>query len=152
MSGTATLGMTYGVLLAAAAAAPQPLGLGLFWAVVALQLGLFSMVLWRRTRLPFATAGMVASAAGSLLSCGLNLTGYRWPAYSASFPGLPMLWAAPVLALLIAGPVCLFVESRVNRTQYRAWRQRQKEQGVWGLIAFRDVPDMRRRQQAGPGA
>jgi hypothetical protein len=91
--------------------APQPGSSVIWWSSCALQLTRNSTICWRRTGLPFALAGMGISAIVSVLLAILATEGHV-------FPDLPFEWWVPVAVVMILGPVSLFIESRVHRTQW----------------------------------
>jgi hypothetical protein len=144
MSAGVKFGFLIGLLIVVCEILPQPLGLSLYWALGAGELTTGAVLTWRRTRLPFATAGMVSGAVASLMLLGVNLAGYPWPPPRAA-SNLPLPWTITVVALLVAVPLTSFAEAWVHRPAWRQWKEHMEHQGLWDLLCFRHIPVIRDR-------
>ena len=116
--------------------APQPIGSVIFWLALSIQLSFGTVQLWRRTGLPFATSAMII---GALVSFFLS-----W-AYSRGYElfSLPLAWGIIVWLSIIAGPLLLFVESRVNPEKWKVWREASENSSVWDMLLGRHIPQLR---------
>lgn len=131
-------GMQYGLLLAIVFAAVFHAGAvatAFLCGVIALQLTVGAVVVWRRTALPFAAlanlSGAVAMVAGAVLF------GRGDDIFSASWP------AAVFYAGALLGPLLLLIESRVHRAEWVAWREHMEPMSVVDVITGRHVPRLR---------
>ena len=111
-----------------------------------------AVLTWRRTRLPFATAGMACVAVASVMLVGLNLAGYPWPSTAAGPFNLPLPWEIAVLARILAAPVTVFTEARVHRSAWLQWSRHMENQGLWDLLRFRHIPVLLRGLERPPEA
>jgi hypothetical protein len=59
------------------------------------------------------------------------------------FPDLPFEWWVPLVVLMISGPLCLFVESRVHRAQWTRWRDYMGRKTAWDILTGRHIPRLR---------
>jgi hypothetical protein len=143
MSGAAVYGFFIAIgFVLLTRVAPQPVSSVIWWSFCALQLTWNSTICWRRTGLPFASAGMGISAVVSALLAILATEGHV-------FSDLPFEWWVLVAVLMISGPVCLFVESRVHRTQWARWRDYQERKTAWDILAGRHIPRLRDTTRTG---
>lgn len=116
---------------------PQPAGAIAWWVLLAAQLSWGARLTWRRTRLPYATGAMVSGVIGASLLVFAMVIGHEWP-------GLPLGWAVPVFGLMIAGPVCLVIESRRNREAWQRWHEHMEHSSVLDILLGRHIPDLTR--------
>lgn len=108
----------YGVVVAAAfwvcvQLAPQPAGSVIYWGLLSLQLTWGALVCWRRTGLPFMTAGLAAGAVTSACLTVIAVMGGLFPNFSAES------WVLLGGGLALP-PLFFHIESRANRD---TWRQ-----------------------------
>jgi hypothetical protein len=132
----------YGVLLAAAffaltRLAPQPAGSLVLWLLLAGQLSRGAAITWRRTRLPFAMAAMLTGAGAFAILAVATVLGHV-------FPLLPVGWAVAVYGLIVAGAVCLLIESRVHRRKWSQWKSFMEHKSAWDILLGRHIPDLER--------
>jgi hypothetical protein len=116
--------------------APQPVGSLAWWLLVAVQLSWGASITWRRTKLAFATGAMLAGAAGATVVVCAILFGHE-------FPRLPIRWAVPVYGLMVAGPLCLFIESRAHRGDWLLWEKHMEDKTALDILLGRHIPDLR---------
>lgn len=139
--------MAYGFYLAIAIflgtqIAPQPAGSIVIWAFFTAQLAWGSSLVWRRTRLPFATAALVVASATSALITGLALSG-------TVFPHLSLVWWIPVAIGLVTPGILFLVESRVNREKWTQWKEFTEHKTAWDVFTGRHIPDLGSTRERG---
>jgi hypothetical protein len=136
MLGSAMYGLLLGLgFFLLARLAPQPAGSLVWWLLVAGQLAWVASITWRRTKLPFITGAMLIGAAGATLVFCATLSGHE-------FPWLPIRWAVPVYGLMVAGPLCLFIESRANRGDWLLWKKHMEHKTALDILLGRHIPDL----------
>ncbi|HUP46261.1 MAG TPA: hypothetical protein VM779_12190 [Thermoanaerobaculia bacterium] len=132
-------GAQYGLLLAIvfiAAGALGSLGTALFFLLMAAQLAVGAVIVWRRTGLPWATLGDVVGAVGALAAATLFARGI--PLVSLSAESIVFFIAA------LTGPLLLAVEAHVHRQQWQRWRAWMSEMSAIDVLLGRHIPDLRR--------
>lgn len=139
--------MVYGALVGASGvllAGPlsPPWGPILWWGVSALQLGMGSVISWRRMGLPFATASMVSGAVTSGMIALLAIQGHR-------FPFVPRSWWLPLGIGMGATLLCMLIESRLNREKWNAWRKHSRESSALDILLGRHFPNLRGTEGSG---
>jgi hypothetical protein len=140
MSAAAQFGLLLAVTtVVATEVAPQPHGSIILWSFFTVQLAWAARVCWRRTGLPYATAAMGEGAVVSALLAVLAATGLVFPNFPAT------LWAVLVLSLA-AGPILLWIESRKNPAQWRAWKNYMERVSLWDVVTMRHIPKLRSRE------
>jgi len=138
MVGSAMYGLVLGAgFFALTTLAPQPVGSAVWWSLLAGQLSWGASITWRRTRLPFATAAMLAGAGASAIVAVATVLGY-------AFSFLPIVWAVPVFGLLALGPVCLLLESRMHPREWSHWGTYMEHKSAWDILLCRHIPDLAR--------
>lgn len=124
-------GLAAGLLLALA---PQPAGAVLLWVAVGGQTGIGALLVWRRMRLPYATAALTLATCASAMLVFVYSRG-EGPLTE------PVGWAA--LGLLFTSGVLLAVlEPRANPAKWSAWRAVLRESSVRDLLLGRHIPDL----------
>ena|SRR5262245_51002567 len=118
--------------------APQPWGAVVFWSIQAIQLSIYTAVLWHRTHLVISTAGGIAATLGSLLLAALQASGY-------SLWNLPVAWAIVVYTVIAVVPLSVLTESRVHRNEWHEWRRHMAGMGLKDVLLLRHIPRLDRR-------
>jgi hypothetical protein len=136
-------GAQYGLLLGAEMIllvdmAPQPWGAVLFWSIQAVQLTLYTTVLWRRTRLVLSTLGGIAASLAAVLLAGLHTAG-------SSLDNLSSSWAAVIYTLIAVAPLSLLAESCVHRVEWTEWKHHMEGMGLSDVLLLRHIPRLHRR-------
>lgn len=136
-----SVGTRYGLCMGVAVSAllvlaPQPLGAVLAWSALAVQLAVGAMLVWRRTRLPYASAALVLDA------CSLALLAYMYAQRYDLF-SLPLAWAVLLGALFSMGMLLMILEPRVNPEKWQAWRAFMQEKSVLDILLGRHIPVLR---------
>lgn len=116
--------------------APQPIGWVVWWLAFAVQLARGATLTWRRTALPFATAALCLGATAAALIAVLSAAGFIFPDY-------PLRLAVLVYSLMVAGPLCLLIESRVHRAEWLRWRKDMQAKSAWDILLGRRIPNPR---------
>ena len=117
---------------------PPPSGAVLFWSVQAIQLTIYTAVVWYRTHLVISTVGGIAATLGSLLLAVLQASGY-------SFWDLPVAWAVLVYSFMAVVPLCVFAESRVQQSEWKEWKRHVAGMGLKDILLLRNIPQLYRR-------
>ncbi len=142
MAASAVYGMVLGlVFVLMTKFAPQPTSAVIWWSFFAVQLGIGARLCWRRTALPYATAAMTVGSVTSALLAVLASLG-------RVYPDLPPAWWPVIGTAMVAGPVLLMVESRVNRVRCNQWRAFMQRSSAWDVLWGRHIPDLRRSSES----
>jgi hypothetical protein len=140
------------VMLVVKTTTPQPVGSELMWAAFALQFAWIGLVTWRRTRLPFASAGMFLSALGMAMIAFLG--GSISDALSTS-----MVTAVALVVLFGTATLCRLIESQRHPRKWREMKARFEQATIPDVMTGRHIPnlrhlrrgDSRQRGRARPG-
>lgn len=116
--------------------APQPWGGILLWGFLALQSAAMTIVLLRRTRLPFASLSCVIATIVSAMAALLYGAGYDLFTF-------PLPWAAFFWTGFFVIPIVLYVDKFVNPDQWQAWRRHMDECSTWDIFQGHHIPDLR---------
>lgn len=137
MKGSTVYGVSVGASLALLSGPlSPPWGPVVWWGVSALQLGMASVISWRRMGMPFATASMVSGAVTSGMIALLAIQGHR-------FPFVPRSWWLPLGVGIGATLLCMLIESRLNRGKWTAWREHVRESSALDILLIRHFPNLR---------
>jgi len=137
MPGSALYGAVIGIVfLMQLRVAPQPAGSMVYWLLTAIQLASGSVVCWRRTGLPRATA---AFAINSATAAGLAVLA----ALGRVFPDVPPQYLLLMALSVFSGLGLFFAESRVNRDKWARWSQPAARQRASDIVTVRHIPDLR---------
>lgn len=123
--------------------APQPAGSVVLWGSLTLYGAWGTVVFWRRTALPFVTLAVLLASLTAALLAALAFRG--WP-----FPNVPDGWMAPIVALLILGPILLVVESRLHPLQWTRWKAFAEDKSAWDILLMRHVPYLEETVETDP--
>jgi hypothetical protein len=135
MAGSASYGFLFGIaFVILARVAPQPAGSIVLWLLVAIHLACGSVVCWRRTALPCATAAIAINSATSSGFAVLAALGQVYPDIAPEYLVLAGLG-------VLSGAVLFFVESRLNRDKWARWKQHAARQTLWDILTVRHIPD-----------
>jgi len=115
---------------------PQPYGSVVWFVVVAIYALAGAVVVWRRTGLGWATAGIVVSAAGALLMARLQLFD-DWLVMPA------LGWLLGAMGLVFLTLLCAFVETARNHPAWQRWEEELERVALWEMLLFRQVPVVR---------
>lgn len=116
--------------------APQPVAAVAVLGLMAVQLLVGAVLVWRRTGLKYATSSMLAGALGAAVLAYLFATGAAVFSLSAG-------WAVAIVLLLIAGPVLFAVEAWANPEKWRAWREFMEHKSAMDVLRGRHIPRLR---------
>jgi len=130
--------LLYGEMILLLEIAPQPWGSVLFWSIQAIQLAIYTTIVWYRTHLVISTVGGIAATLGSLLLAALLASGY-------SYWNLPLAWAIVVFAVIAVVPLSVFAESVVHRSEWNEWKRHMTGMGLKDVLLFRHIPQLDRR-------
>jgi hypothetical protein len=136
-------GFKFGLLLAVEmiallTLAPQPWGAVAFWLLQAVQLTVYSTVVWQRTGLLISTVGGFAAAFASVLWLVLLALGYSWRT-------LPVVWAVPVVLLIALVPLSVIAEATIHRPEWNQWTRHMEGMGLLDVLLLRHIPTLRKR-------
>jgi hypothetical protein len=115
---------------------PQPVGSVLVWAALAVQFAWIGLVTWRRTRLPFASAGMFLGALGMGMVAFLG--GSLSDALSTS-----TVTALALVVLFVTASLCRLVESQRHPRKWREMKARFEHATISDVITGRHIPNLR---------
>ena len=115
---------------------PQPLGSIVYWGLLSVQLAWGAVLTWRRTALPFATAGLVTGAATATSLVVLAAIGHPYP------NEMPQSWLLLSGGFIVA-PLFLLIESRVNPAKWKQWAQHMENKSAWDIVTGRHIPQLR---------
>lgn len=136
----ALYGLLFGVVMFLLGdVAPQPAGSLVLWGGLALHGSWGARVLWRRTRLPFATAAVLVAVLLSLTFASASLEGY-----TLATPPQDLRWVVTIVGLALLSPVLLFVESKAHAAEWARWKEFMEDKTAWDILLGRHVPDLRR--------
>jgi hypothetical protein len=135
MKAGALYGLFLGVFLAVARAVGPAMWTPLFIAI-ACQLACFAVITWRRTRLPFMTAGACLAAVAGLT---IGLFGSR--EYEALLVAHPIA----VLSLVPLFPLLMFLEKWAHPEVWRRLRTEAERATLRDMLLLRHIPDLRQR-------
>ncbi|MEX2271781.1 MAG: hypothetical protein WD690_09935 [Vicinamibacterales bacterium] len=110
----------------------------ILWSFFSIQLSWVALTCWRRTGLPFATAGMACGAVMSMSLVVLAVMGQPFPDLA------PESWVLFGASALLA-PLFLLIESRVNHAKWQEWSRYMEHKNVWDIITGRHIPQIRDR-------
>lgn len=126
-------GFAFGLLTNAA---PRPWGEFLLWSLLALQSAVFTVVLYRRTRLPFASLAVLIATVVSAGAAILHAVGYDLFTF-------PLPWAAFFWVGIVLAPIVLYVDKFANPDEWQAWRRHMDECTTWDILTGHHIPDLR---------
>ena len=118
--------------------APQPAGSLVLWGGLAIHGAWGATVLWRRTRLPFATAAVAAGVFASIAFAVLSLYGYTFAS-----PPRELRSALLIVCLVLLIPLLLFLESNVHPAEWQRWKRFMENKTAWDIVRARHIPDLR---------
>jgi hypothetical protein len=141
-------GILYGLMLGIVTplltkVAPQPGGSILMWGVIAVQLACAAALTRERMGLFFSSLAMALGSAWAIMVVALYAAGYDMFTF-------PMPWAAFYWLGAIVIPATLHVDMLLHPTKWEAWKQHMKGLGLWDLLRFRHIPDLRTGATPGP--
>jgi hypothetical protein len=116
--------------------APQPVAGVAVLGLMAVQLLVGAVVVWRRTGLKYATSSLLTGAVGAAVLAYLLATGAAVFSLSAG-------WAVAVVLLLISGPLLFALEARANPDKWRAWREFMEHKSAMDVLRGRHIPHLR---------
>lgn len=137
MNAGARYGLMIGIPLALLLIlAPQPVAGVAVLGLMAVQLLVGAVLVWRRTGLKYATSSMLAGAVGAAVLAYLLASGAAVFSLSAG-------WAVAVVLLLISGPVLFAVEAWANPEKWQAWREFMENKSAMDVLRGRHIPRLR---------
>lgn len=141
MSAGVKYGFVLGVLFVLLGqVAPQPAGSVVLWTALSVDAGVSAWIIWRRLPLPWFRVGMIAALLVSLIMIPISARGLNLATIATELP-LPAVIAIWLGALWV--PLSIGLESLRDSPEWRAWKAHQEHAGLWDVITFRHVPDMR---------
>jgi hypothetical protein len=143
MRSSANVGAIYGLFFAVAMFAflivlPHPLGARLFWSFITVQLLLGALLVWRRTRLPFATSSMAVAAAGVAIFAALGIS----PIHPQSHNLAALIGC--VAAGVTAG-VLMSAQARATPSVWAEWRRHAESCSMIDVLLGRHIPKLRNK-------
>ncbi len=136
MSGPMVYGLILGGLISLSIFVGLSGAFAVFWGLIVLQNVIGAVIAWRRTRLPYWTAGLVIAAAGAGTFAMFAARGWR-------FPFVPLGWNVVVGTLLAAMFFCMWAEKRVHPRDWAEFKAFMKKKSAWDMVLFRHIPVLR---------
>jgi|SRR5687767_4169770 len=125
----------FGAFVFAVAWSIGPIAIAVLFTLLALQLAAGAVVVWHRTRLPFAASANLLSAIGFAAAL-FHVTKH-------GFAVQLNLATAIFVASAIAGPALLAIESDVHAREWSVWREHLKKSSLIDILLGRHIPRLR---------
>lgn len=127
----------YGVLVGVVMVVARGIGPAAWtplWIAISFQLACLAVITWRRTRLPFMTAGAFLAAVTGLT---IGLVGSR------EYEALLIAHPVAVLSLVPLFPVLMFLEKWAHPAVWRRLRVEAERATLRDMLLLRHIPDLR---------
>ncbi len=104
-----------------------------FWSLLSAQSAVGAVIVLRRTHFRFFGAALALGAVASALLAGLTSQGLR-------FPFVPLPWIVCFVLLILAGPLCFYLESRRHPVEWKQLGESMKQRSALDILLFRHIP------------
>ena len=140
-------GTKYGLLLGLVVSVVIVTGstrvLAALWLILALQLAVAGVVTWRRTKLMFSPAAMLAGSGTLMLLAYWTFNGR--PLTERSWPELVFF-----LTLIAVGPAFFWLESHRSAEQWKAWGGAMEKATMKDMLLLRHIPSLNQAEGRSP--